>query len=142
MRVMEKGKDFIHGTNFQPSWTTFSEYENKNCSKNYIFDHIVNGINPGEGYVPGSKMNCRRCTFAYELRRRGYVVFARKTALGTGQSNMGLHKVTHNDKIGPISLFSKTVNEVIKMSSGEISELGKEISFSSSTSKSAKKTDI
>ena len=38
-------------------------------------------------------MNCRRCTFAYELSRRGYDVQATKTLIGTGQDANGMNQM-------------------------------------------------
>lgn len=39
----------------------------------------------------GTKNNCRRCTFAYEMSRRGYDVKATKSVSGTGQNTIGLN---------------------------------------------------
>lgn len=54
-----------------------------------IMNDIVKPINPGFG-EPGTKMNCRRCTFAYEMRRRGNDVKATKSISGTGQTAPGV----------------------------------------------------
>ncbi len=63
---------------------------NPEWSAQEIFDNVVAGrINPGYG-APGTSNNCRRCTFAYELSRRGYEVSATKTLKGTGQNEYGL----------------------------------------------------
>lgn len=50
---------------------------------------VVSKVNPDYGKL-GTKMNCRRCTFAYEMRRRGYDVKATKSAGATGQTAAGL----------------------------------------------------
>jgi len=55
---------------------------------------VVKPINPGFG-EKGTMMNCRRCTFAYELRRRGYDVKATKSKYATGQDTDGLRKATN-----------------------------------------------
>lgn len=53
-----------------------------------IMDEVIPGINPGKGL--GTKMNCRRCTLAYEMRRRGFDVQATRSRSGTGQTAAGL----------------------------------------------------
>lgn len=50
---------------------------------------VMKGLNPGYD-TPGGQMNCRRCTFTYELRRRGYDVTATTSSMGWGQSETGL----------------------------------------------------
>lgn len=50
---------------------------------------LSESINPNYKQM-GGKMNCRRCTFAYELQRRGYDVHATTSAIGRGQSESGL----------------------------------------------------
>lgn len=54
-----------------------------------VFGGVVQQINPGFGGY-GTKMNCRRCTFAYEMRRRGNDVQATKSNAGTGQTVGGM----------------------------------------------------
>lgn len=54
-----------------------------------VMSKVVPGINPNYDRY-GGQMNCRRCTFAYELRRRGYDVEATTAALGRGQNETGL----------------------------------------------------
>ena len=61
----------------------------KNLTDSEIFDKVVKRINPDYGAI-GSKVNCRRCTFAYEMSRRGYDVKATKTIGGNGQGLVGL----------------------------------------------------
>ena len=65
------------------------ELANKNLSNSEIFDKVVSRINPDYGAI-GTKNNCRRCTFAYEMSRRGYDVKATKTLRGSGQNTLGL----------------------------------------------------
>lgn len=50
---------------------------------------VLQGINPMYD-TQGGSMNCRRNTFAYELRRRGYDVCATTSPMGFGQSESGL----------------------------------------------------
>lgn len=54
-----------------------------------VFAGVVHGTNPRYSSM-GGKMNCRRATFAYELRRRGYDVVATTSAVGKGQNETGL----------------------------------------------------
>ena len=62
---------------------------------------VMKGINPAYD-TPGGQMNCRRCSFAYELRRRGYDVVATSSASGWGQSETGL--------LNALSPKSKNIN--------------------------------
>lgn len=80
----------------------------KNMSIDSLHSTVVKQINPEFG-KPGTKMNCRRCTFAYEMRRRGYDVKATKSTLATGQSGKGLIKAI-NPKDSPISREHKTIS--------------------------------
>jgi hypothetical protein len=64
-----------------------------------LYNNVVTPINkdyPGRG----TKMNCRRCTFAYEMRRRGIDVKATKSKFATGQDTVGLHEVTVGQFVG------------------------------------------
>lgn len=54
---------------------------------------IVKQVNP-EFPNAGTKMNCRRCTFAYEMRRRGYDVTSTKSHFALGQDLEGLQTAT------------------------------------------------
>lgn len=53
-----------------------------------IMKNVVRQVNPDFGKI-GTKNNCRRCTFAYEMRRRGYDVCATRSIHGTGQTPKG-----------------------------------------------------
>lgn len=58
---------------------------------------VIPDINRGNPDVPGTSMNCRRCTFAYEMRRRGMDVAATKSMRATGQDQAGvLQAITPN----------------------------------------------
>lgn len=65
----------------------------RKMSPDSIMKEVVKPINPGYGDL-GTKMNCRRCTFAYEMRRRGMDVKATNTVKGTGQMPLSLLKAT------------------------------------------------
>lgn len=76
----------------------------KNMSVAEIQKRVVKPINPNYGAI-GTKMNCRRCTFAFEMRRRGFDVKATKTTNGQGQTVAGYLSAT--DKAGKIESSSK-----------------------------------
>ena len=42
-------------------------------------------------------MNCRRCTMAYEMRRRGYDVTATGSTMATGQHGTGMRKAANTN---------------------------------------------
>lgn len=58
-------------------------------SVNQLQSKVVHQINPDFG-AAGTKMNCRRATMAYEMRRRGYDVQATKSVFASGQGAKGL----------------------------------------------------
>lgn len=62
-----------------------------------IFNSVVKPTNPNYPQR-GSKMNCRRCTFAYEMRRRGYDVHATPSHMARQQDDAGLRKMTLTDR--------------------------------------------
>lgn len=68
-----------------------------NKSVNQIQNEVIPGVNPGYGKEFGTINNCRRATVAYELRRRGHNVTARKTAFGTGATDGGMVKAINKD---------------------------------------------
>lgn len=58
---------------------------------------VIKQVNP-DFPKPGTKMNCRRTTFTYEMRRRGYDVTATKSHFATGQDLGGLNTATLGTK--------------------------------------------
>ncbi len=60
-----------------------------------IFNKVVVPINP-KYPAAGTKMNCRRATFTYEMRRRGNDVEATRSHFATGQDFYGLKQATNN----------------------------------------------
>lgn len=58
-----------------------------------LHSQVVKQVNP-EFPKPGTKMNCRRATFTYEMRRRGYDVTATKSHFAIGQDLEGLQTAT------------------------------------------------
>lgn len=67
----------------------------KKMSVDELHTNVVKQINPRYP-APGTKMNCRRATFAYEMRRRGNDVKATPSVFATGQETMGLKTATMN----------------------------------------------
>jgi hypothetical protein len=63
-------------------------------TEDQLMKNVIPDINRGFPKESGTSMNCRRCTFAYEMRRRGYDVKATKSAMATGQDTMGLINAT------------------------------------------------
>ena len=94
-RVMrEKGKRFMQGKSKEGvQYKKNSSLAKKNMSENELMDKVVKDINPDFGKF-GANMNCRRCTMAYEMRRRGMDVKATKTTNARGQHGTGLRKAT------------------------------------------------
>ena len=74
------------------------KFADKTLSADDIVKNVMPGINPGYGDKWGTNMNCRRATFAYEMRRRGYDVQATRTSNGMGQTVGGLFKATKPSK--------------------------------------------
>lgn len=75
---------------------------NKDLAKPMSADDILNNVakqvNPDYKSM-GGKMNCRRCTYVHELRRRGFDVHATTSASGWGQSESGvINAVTKDGK--------------------------------------------
>jgi hypothetical protein len=58
-----------------------------------IFNQVVKPTNPNYP-KSGTKMNCRRCTFAYEMRRRGMDVKATPSHFAVGQDDQGVKTAT------------------------------------------------
>lgn len=84
-----RGKAFV--TMKSEYWDQKPKFANKSYSADDIQSKVVPGINPN---YPGrgTTMNCRRATFAYEMRRRGYDVEATLTTNAYGQDARGLSK--------------------------------------------------
>ena len=94
-RTKMKGASYL-GKHDVGSWKKNEKNASKDLSADDIYNNIVSNINPDYGKY-GSVMNCRRCTFAYEMSRRGYDVKATKTRDGYGQTSVGLFNATNPD---------------------------------------------
>ena len=112
------GESFIKGTQGL-SWKRKDILADKNLTTDQIMSLVVNPINRGYG-TPGTVMNCRRATFAYEMRRRGFDVAATKTTNGSGQDFNGLlnaigdksamHRGAKTRAVGRV--FKETYNKI------------------------------
>lgn len=102
---------------------------NRKMSSDAIMREVVKPINPNYGGL-GTKMNCRRCTFAYEMRRRGFDVKATNSVEGSGQTIAGLLNAV--DPSSHLRTGVHAVNRDLQKSghpveiASRISQLGKE----------------
>jgi hypothetical protein len=93
-RMISKGKAFIEKRD-PLDFPRDERLADKNMSADAIHSAVVKPINPNYSIGhPGAFANCRRATFAYELRRRGYDVRATHTSNASGQNVIGLHNAT------------------------------------------------
>lgn len=84
-----RGKAYIHGQSSM-YFKKNAKLAEKDMSVEDLKSKVVKQVNPDYGQL-GSKMNCRRCTLAYEMRRRGFEVRATRTTNGKGQEFTGLY---------------------------------------------------
>jgi hypothetical protein len=77
-------------------WKTNPLLASKDLTPDQIQNLVNKGANPGYG-KPGTKLNCRRATFAYEMRRRGFDVSATRTMSGEGQKFSGVYNALTPD---------------------------------------------
>lgn len=82
--MRRKASKLEYGDVFRPN-KSFA----KKMSPDDVLANVVKGINPKYN-TQGGTMNCRRTTFAYEMRRRGYDVTATLAPMGYGQNESGL----------------------------------------------------
>jgi hypothetical protein len=92
-RTKDSGK-FTQMKNKNVAWK-MDHSLSKSMSVDDIQSKVIKPINTNYG-AKGTKMNCRRCTFTYEMRRRGYDVKATTSKYATGQTAKGLHNATNN----------------------------------------------
>lgn len=104
-RLALKGKDFLNGKN-KGAYKTNVSLADKTLDADGIMSKVVKDINPNYG-TTGTKVNCRRATFAYEMRRRGMDVAATRTTNGSGQTAIGINNaLTPGKKFQSTSMFS------------------------------------
>jgi hypothetical protein len=110
----------------------------KNLSEKQLMDTVVKDINPNYGSF-GTKMNCRRCTLSYEMRRRGFDVAATHSIMATGQDGGGLKKAANTKttamdwgenkihsnptggKVDSVNIITKSLEKQPNGSRGEVS---------------------
>lgn len=111
-----------------------------NMSVADIQKKVIPGVNkdyPGLG----TTNNCLRCTYAYEMRRRGFDVAATKTIFASGQTNVGARvvgttlkgatKIKPSKKVGKVKTFflgnaptsSDVMNALAKQPNGSRGDL-------------------
>lgn len=119
-RLITKGADFVKSkfNPTDPGWKLDRSLANSNMNVEDISKKVVSAINPGYGDV-GTKVNCRRATFAYEMRRRGYDVAATKTTDGRGQGPVGMFNALFSKQKdivpeNPFSIGAKVASETNK----------------------------
>lgn len=112
-RLAIKGNAFFKGEK-NIEFAKNAKLADKSLGVDDIHDLVVKKINPDYGGI-GTKMNCRRCTFSYEMRRRGYDVMATKTTNASGQNGAGLYNAINPDKpqmrTSLTSVISRSVKE-------------------------------
>lgn len=105
--------DTLKGKN---QWPTDDSLKGKKTVKQ-IENTVIPGVNPEYGKL-GTVNNCRRATVAYELRRRGINVEARKTMSATGQNDAGMVEA-----LGGGGLLSNTAQSIVGKVTGKTSPL-------------------
>lgn len=86
-RVIMKGRDYLGMSDSNGTWRRSKTRPRDNNSSTVFFTDALK-VNPDYG-MPGTKSNCRRATYAYEMRRRGYDVQATRSVRATGQNAAG-----------------------------------------------------
>lgn len=122
-RKILQGKNFVLNQKSSP-WHTKPELASSDLNVDEILTKVVRHVNPEYGAI-GTKNNCRRCTLAYEMRRRGYDVSATKSFSGAGQTALGLtNATTPGQKFvkSERGAIGKALREVGQRESGLISE--------------------
>lgn len=79
------------------------ELARKDLSADDIMNKVVGRINPEYGRL-GTKQNCKRCTYAYEMSRRGFDVKATRSVGSTGQNTFGTFNATHDEQYSRFKL--------------------------------------
>lgn len=104
-----------------------------------VMSKLVPNINPGYG-ATGTTQNCKRCTYAYILNRKGYNVKATKSKWGTGQTDLGTYnakkhytttKITNFAPVAEVQIARDAFKESLDNSLGR----EKQLNLNSTTSK-------
>ena len=72
---------------------------------------VVSRINPDYGGI-GTKNNCRRCTIAYVMSRKGYDVKATKSVSATGQNLFGLQSAIGGERGGMYGYIGRSIKDL------------------------------
>lgn len=110
-----------------------NELLSRTMTSDQIMKEVVPQVNPGKVKTYGRSNNCLRCSFAYELRRRGYDVEATSTArggfeqtkIGVARALSGASKirVTQSD-LGQHSINTNIGHSVWLHNSKDLNEAG------------------
>ena len=87
--ILNKGKRFV--TRQKLDYKVDTSLAKKKMSESELMTKVVKPVNR-DYPSKGTKQNCRRCTVAYEMRRRGFDVTATKSIMATGQHGLGMKK--------------------------------------------------
>lgn len=112
-QTIEKGRSLIEHKDYT-SFKTKPSLSSLDLNPSEIQSQVVSRINPNYGEF-GTKMNCRRCTLAYEMSRRGYDVSATRSNGGTGQNIAGLWNAMNKKQMsfhGFVSNYKKGESSV------------------------------
>ena len=97
-RLAEKGMELFQGDAYK-GFKRNNSFSNP-MTADEIAHTFFGKINPGYGTTIGTSKNCRRCTFAYELSRRGYDVKATRSLQGSGQAANSLNRARGEEVVG------------------------------------------
>lgn len=118
-RLISKGKNLLENKSFSTNWKKNENLAKKFTDPDDILNNVVKNLNPDYGSV-GTKNNCRRCTYAYELARRGYDVKATRSIRSLGQNEAGQSKIVKNVVAAPGQMYAGS-EKIIKPESGSLS---------------------
>jgi len=117
-RLAAKGKNFLN-KDVAFGFKRNEKLADMDLDIDGIQNLVVKKINPDYGGI-GTKMNCRRATFAYEMRRRGYDVAATKTTNGSGQTAIGLFNAIDPNATGTKTGMFSYAKRAIKETTAEV----------------------
>lgn len=85
----------------------------KDVNEKFLKDEVMKPMISNRGSF-GNNMNCRRCTFAYEMRRRGYDVAPTRTTNASGQNAGGILNATRPGQSYPTGAKGILKNTITK----------------------------
>lgn len=95
----------------------------KDVTEDFLKKEVMSPMIKNRGSF-GNSMNCRRCTFAYEMRRRGFDVKPTRTTNASGQHAGGLLNATRPGERNPKSTIGLITTSARK-SNPQLNELMK-----------------